>query len=648
MTDFQKMVQVATEDPERLRKALEDAETVPALLAYVHLSQDFSLMNEAADFIDGAWSFQERIPNELKSRISDALCDLLVEYARTGRDAPPAPSSADLLKMMNLCVNGGVSDAYVPLLKQEMNLSAPDGRAVHWRRDPSELNLNNRHAIIIGGGFGGICAAIRLKQMGIPFTILEKNAGFGGTWLENSYPGCGVDTPNHFYCYAFNAKPDPAWTRQFSSRDEVLNYIETTAGKFALKDHTRFGIEVTALEFDETTNKWEITCKRNQGGGETLSADFVITAVGQLNRPVVPDIKGLASFKGPAFHSARWDHNVELAGKRVAIIGTGASAMQAGPTIADQVKSLTVFQRSPPWIMNNPNYRKPVSEGTRWVLNKVPFYSEWLRFQLLWASSDGFHHSLIKDPDWKGDDTALNATNAKMRADLRAYIREELEGDEELCAKVTPNYPPYGKRMLRDNGWYKMLKRSNVTLVSCGVSEITEDAIISANGERHPVDVLVLATGFRASQILWPLKLKGRDGVKLSDIWGEDDARAYLGITVPKFPNFFMTYGPNTTLAHGGSIIFQIECQVSYIMQAIRQAIETNSTRIEVREDIHDRYNEEVDRLCSQMVWSHPRVRNYYMNAKGRVVAASPWSLLQYWQNTHQFNAEEYLFAKSA
>lgn len=648
MTEFQKMVQAATADPKKLRAALQDAEIVPTLLSYVHLTRDFSLMNEAAEFIDGAWSFQQRIPSELKSRICAALVDVLIEFARLKRDAPPTPSSDDLLRMMNLCVNGGVSEAYVPLLQQEMNLSAPDGRAVVWRRDSAELNLADKHVVIIGGGFGGICAAVRLRQMGISFTILEKNSGFGGTWFENSYPGCGVDTPNHFYCYAFNPNPEPAWKRQFSSRDEVLNYIETIARKYGLKDHTRFDVEASEIAFDEATNRWSVHIGNRSGSSETLTADFVITAVGQLNRPVTPDIPGLDQFQGNAFHSARWDHDVELSDKRVAIIGTGASAMQAGPTIAESVRSLTVFQRTPHWIMNNPNYRKPVSEGTRWLLNRLPYFSEWLRFMLLWASSDGFHHSLIKDPEWAGDDLALNATNAQMRRDLMAYIREELDGDEELIAKVTPDYPPYGKRMLRDNGWYKMLRRPNVELVSEGIAEVTEDAVVAEDGSRHLADVLILATGFRASQILWPLKVRGRNNAQLSDIWGEDDARAYLGITVPKFPNFFMTYGPNTTLAHGGSVIFQIECQVAYIMQAIRHAIETDSARIEVRPEVHDTFNEEVDLRCSQMVWSHPKVQNYYMNSKGRVVAASPWSLLEYWQNTREFHPEEYLFGQSA
>ena len=644
MTDFQKMVQAATADPEELRRALEHAEIVPVLLAYVHLSRDFSLLNEAAEFIDGAWSFKQRIPAELRSRICASTVNVLLKYAETDRDPPPTPSADDLLNMMNLGVNGGVSEDYVPLFKQEMNLSAPDGRAVSWRRDPSDLNLARRHVVIVGGGFGGICAAIRLKNMGIPFTILEKNYGFGGTWLENSYPGCGVDTPNHLYCFAFHPKPNPAWTRQFSKRDEVLNYIQSTAKAFDLWNCTRFGIEVTDIQFDEASAKWLVLFRNADGCTEEIAADFVITAVGQLNRPVTPDIPGLDKYEGPAFHSARWDHGVDTKGKNVAIIGTGASAMQAGPSIAPDVQSLTVFQRTPQWIMNNPNYRKPVSEGTRWLLGRLPFFSEWLRFQLLWATSEGFHHTLLRDPDWKDEQTAINATNAQLRDDLLTHIREELEGDEDLIAKATPNYPPYGKRMLRDNGWYKMLMRPNVSLVTEGIAEIREEAIVSTNGELYPVDVIVLATGFRASQILWPLNVEGRKNLRLSDVWGKDDARAYLGITVPDFPNFFMTYGPNTTLAHGGSVIFQIECQVAYIMQAIRQTIETESRTVEVRAFVHDSFNEEVDRRCAQMVWNHSQVKNYYMNSKGRVVAASPWSLLEYWQKTREFAPEEYLF----
>jgi 4-hydroxyacetophenone monooxygenase len=366
------------------------------------------------------------------------------------------------------------------------------------------------------------------------------------------------------------------------------------------------------------------------------------TAVGQLNRPAIPRIDGLERFRGPVFHTARWDRSIKLKGKRVAMIGTGASGMQTGPSIAPEVAHLTVFQRTPHWAMNNPNYHKEVNPGTIWTLEHIPYYAQWMRFQLFWASSDGFHASLQVDPEWPMPDCSLNEANHKMRELIIDYVRKELEDDKELLAKVIPSYPPYGKRMLRDNYWYRMLKRPNVELVTGRISHITEDAIVTEDGASHPADVIILATGFPASKMLWPMEIKGRNGRTIRDIWGDDDPRAYLGITVPGFPNLFVTYGPNTNLAHGGSIIFHLECQVRYILQAVREMIEQGYATLEVRPDVHDGYNKLVDEKCRNMVWAHPGVTSWYKNRHNRVTVTSPWRLLDYWRLTRHFVPEDY------
>jgi 4-hydroxyacetophenone monooxygenase len=296
--------------------------------------------------------------------------------------------------------------------------------------------------------------------------------------------------------------------------------------------------------------------------------------VGQLNRPSVPKIRGLDDFEGPMFHTARWDSGVDLKGKRVAMIGTGASAMQAGPSIAPDVAHLRVFQRTPHWAMNNPNYHRAVSAGNAWALERIPYFSNWLRFQLFWASSDGFHASLHADPSWTSPAISLNEANHKMRELIVDYVRGELDGDERLLAKVIPGYPPYGKRMLRDNHWYRMLKRGNVALETDPISHVTEDAIVMKDGTVHPADVIILATGFQASRMLWPLDIRGAAGTRSAATGATTTRAAYLGIAAPNYPNLFLVYGPNTNLAHGGSIIFHTECQVRYIAQALREMVE--------------------------------------------------------------------------
>jgi 4-hydroxyacetophenone monooxygenase len=634
------MFDSAVRDEQALRAALADADIAPMLMVLVQLSGDLEILEEVAPHIHGAWSFLESVPENLKQKVRDRLVAVLKDYAASGREPPRRIPSDTLQKMMSAGVGQMVPEEYIPLLVEETRLGEEDTRAVRWQRDPARLEIRAFKVVVIGAGFAGLCAAIRLKELGIPFEVLEKNDDLGGTWLENEYPGCAVDTPNHFYSYSFNS--NSKWSRHFSQRDEILAYINATADKYDVRRYIRFGTEVTVAEFDEGEARWRVTVRGRGGGVETIDCNAVITAVGQLNRPSIPPIAGLPLFRGPVFHTARWDRTVDLKGKRVAMIGTGASAVQAGPTIAPDVERLVVFQRTPHWLMHNPNYHKPVSPGNLWALENLPYFANWLRFQLFWAGSDGFHASLQMDPNWPMPDSSLNEANHKMRELIIGYVRAELDDDKALLAKVIPGYPPYGKRMLRDNYWYRMLKRSNVELATGSISHVTEDSIVMEDGTAQPVDVIIMATGFQASRMLWPMDIRGRNGRTIRDIWGDDDPRAYLGITVPGFPNLFLTYGPNTNLAHGGSIIFHTECQVRYITQALREMIENGYATLEVRADVHDGYNKLVDEKCRNMVWAHPGVTSWYKNRHNRVTVTSPWRLLDYWKLTRHFVPEEY------
>ncbi len=634
------MFQTAVQDEAALRAALAEADIAPTLMVLVQLSGEMDLLDEVAPHIQGAWSFMETVPEPLKQKVRDRLVEVLKDYAATGREPPADIPPATLQRMMSAGVGQTVPEEYIPLLVEETCLNGGDPRAVHWTGVPSPADVQAFKVVIIGARFSGLCAAIRLKDLGIPFEIIEKNPDVGGTWLENAYPGCAVDTPNHFYSYSFN--PNEAWSRHFSRRDELLAYIRATVDKYGLRPHIRFGTEVTAAAFDEGTARWQVTLRGQDGLAETIATNAVISAVGQLNRPSIPPIPGMERFQGPLFHTARWDGSVDLAGKRVAMVGTGASGMQTGPSIAPEVARLTVFQRTPHWAVYNPNYHKDVTAGNKWAIAHIPFYAKWMRFQLFWAGSDGFHATLRVDPAWPHPERSLNAQNQQMRDMIIDYVRKELDGDEDLLAKVIPPYPPYGKRMLRDNYWYRMLKRPNVDLVTGSIREITENAIVLQDGSVHEVDVIIMATGFQASKMLWPMELKGRGGRSIRDVWGDDDPRAYLGITVPGFPNLFLTYGPNTNLAHGGSIIFHTECQVRYILQALRHMIETGQSTLEVSREAHDEYNRQVDEMHRGMVWAHPGVMSWYKNRHNRVTVTSPWRLLDYWKMTRTFDPAAY------
>jgi 4-hydroxyacetophenone monooxygenase len=640
---MQNAFQSAVQDTHALRQALGCADVTPAVMVLTHLTGDFGLLNEIAPHIRGAWNFMASVPEELKERVNAELIQVLERFASQGLPIPQLPDPPTLRRMMSLAVGAEVPEEYVDLFVEELRLGETDTRALQWRKDVGDLG-GKFSVVIIGAGLSGICAGIRLKQAGVPFVILERNKGVGGTWFENDYPGAGVDTPSQFYSYSFN--PNPEWSRHFAKQAEILKYIDDTVDKFGLREHIRFETTVTSARYDEATSRWVVRSRSAEGHDE-LSANVLITAAGH-NVPATPKFKGLDSFKGEVVHTAQWDHRVQVAGRRVAMIGTGASGMQVGPEIAPEVQQLTIFQRTPHWAMGNSNYLRSTEEGQQWALRHIPLFSEWARFLLFWAASDGFHKTLHVDPDWKHPDISLNSENHAMRENIIAYMRQELDGDEELLRKCTPSYPPYGKRLLRDNNWFKMLKRPNVELVTDAVKEITPTGVMTRAGDSYEVDVLVLATGFHASKLLWPIDIVGRGGRSIRDAWGDDDPRAYKGMTVPGFPNMFVIAGPNTILSHGGSAIFHTECQVTYILQAIRELVEQRLTYVEVKPEVYEAYTDLVDARHKNMVWAHPGVTSWYKNAKNRVTMSSPWRLVDFWRLTQRFQPDEFFIGHAA
>jgi 4-hydroxyacetophenone monooxygenase len=629
-------------DRKALRAALGVADVAPMLMVLTHLGGDPAWLDRVAPYITGPWSYHDKTPADVKQELVEALIDILQAHADSNQPLPKAPPSVLLPKMLCTCTGQVVPPEYMPVALEEMDLANEDPRAVPWRKQPSAEQLAQFHVLVIGAGFSGIAMGIRLKEAGIPYTIIEKNDAIGGTWYENTYPGVGVDTANHFYSYSFDINHD--WDHFFAKGDEILKYIRRNAARHQIEDCIHFNEEVTDAVWDDNAALWHVNTRHADGRTTDYTANVLVGAVGQLNRPRYPHIAGLENFKGPKFHTARWDHSVSYKGKRVGMIGTGASGMQIGPAIAPEVGRLTIFQRSPHWAMHNPLYFETVSDAKKWVLKNIPFYAKYFRFQLFWSSSDGFHRMLQIDPNWHDKKHSLNALNAEIRKQIEAYIASEVNNDPELIRKATPEYPPYGKRMLRDNHWFRMLTRANVDLVVDRIDHVEADAVVMTDGTRHEVDMLVLATGFEAAKFLAPMHIHGRGDATIRGRWGDDDPRAYMGITVPEFPNFFLLYGPNTNLAHGGSAVFHSECQIRYIMQGIRELIETGASSLELKSGPFWEYQEKVDHAHRNMVWSHPGVTSWYKNKNGRVTANSPWRLVDYRDMTLHFNAADYDF----
>jgi len=577
------------------------------------------------------------LSEQAQQTVRDSLASVLDELASGQRSLPPLPTEAELVEMMSVCLGERVPPEYAPMAMEEMGFR---DRTLAWRKPPPAARLATFRVMVIGAGFTGLCAAYRLKQMGFAFEVVEKNPELGGTWFENHYPEAGVDTPNHFYSYSF--APNTGWSSNYSKRDEMLDYQRKVAADLDLRRHIDFGVEVLKMDWHEDRRRWEVTTREADGSTRSRWADAVITAMGFLNRPKLGSIPGIDTFTGPSFHSARWRDDVPLQGKRIGVIGTGASAMQFLRSVAAQAAQVTIFQRSPQWARPPQDYHGTVSTESKWLLQNIPYYYAWYRFGLMWRFGDGLLPTVRRDPNWPTPQRSMNHRNDRQRQQLTEHLLKELEGRPDLIEKCLPDYPPYGKRILIDNGWYQALKRPNVELVTEAVDHVEGSGIVDAIGRRHEVDVILLATGFEPGKLLWPIEIRGRKGLLLSDVWADDQPRAHLGITMPGFPNLFVTTGPNTGLAHGGSAIFVSEVQVRYITAMLREMFERSLSDVEVLAPVHDAYNDRVDAEHAELVWTHPGMRNWYRNAQGRVFAVMPWRLVDYWQMTHEPDLSEF------
>jgi 4-hydroxyacetophenone monooxygenase len=634
--------EVDATDDETIARIVRRAYLPPLLAALAQATGDLSLLRDdlrpdpnRAREPQGGMSTEQR----------EAAREVAVEALKLLRDSssrgPMPEADTDALReMMAFTIGERVSDDYLALLLEELALSGEDLRAPGWHKDTVDHDRPFR-VVIVGAGMSGLLAAHRLQQAGVPYVVIEKNDDVGGTWLENCYPGCRVDVPNHLYSYSFAQRDD--WPQQFTPQGILLDYFRRCADDLRLTDNIRFGTEVLRAEFREDLGDWKLTLGNPDGSHESLEANALVSAVGQLNRPNLPDITGRDSFDGPSFHSAEWDHTVDLTGKRVAVIGTGASAIQIIPAIADEVAELFVFQRTPSWFMPTPQYYAPMSDEMQWLLANVPFYSQWYRFWLFWRLAEGALPAARVDPDWPAGNGSVSALNDELRVMLTQYIEMQFADTPELLDQVVPRYPPLAKRMLLDNGiWAATLKRDHVHLESGGIARITPRGIVTGDGREHEVDVVVYATGFEASRFLTPMKITGRSGVDLHEHWGHDDARAYLGITVAGFPNLFCLYGPNTNLVANGSVIFFSECVVRYIVGCVHLLLEQKKRALDCLPAVSDAYNTRVDEGNAQMAWGASTVNSWYKNSRGRVTQNWPFTLLEFWERTRRPDPADY------
>ncbi|HEY9265935.1 MAG TPA: FAD-dependent oxidoreductase [Mycobacterium sp.] len=623
----------------QLTAALDDANLPTVLAVLVQLTGDRSYLEDrfkpgpmrgSGDHDDAG------LDPERQRLLRQEAKDVIMRHRR-GQLDPAAPlEPSDVVDILSVVVGDEVPENEAGLLSEELGLVS---------RRPTPLSDDDQpfapRVLIIGAGFSGLAAAIRLQEAGLPFTVVDKNEAPGGTWVENIYPGAGVDTPVHLYSFSFAQRPD--WPRYFAGRPEVAQYLLDVAKENGVAEAIEYGTEVREAVWSDNQRTWDIELCTSDGKIETRTFDFVVSAVGQFNRASWPDLPGLDTFEGPVEHTAQWQPEMDLAGKRVAVVGSGASAMQLVPAIRESAAHTFVFQQSPQWILPNPNTGKPVSQEKQFLMANVPGYLGWYRLRQAWNFGDRMHPVLRIDPNWQPGDRSINEHNERHRQFLTRYIESKLEGRPDLLAKCVPTYPPYGKRPLLDHGWFEALCSDHVTLVNSRVAAVEPDSVSTASGERFEVDVIILATGFETLNMLGPIEVRGRSGATLRESWGVDDAKAMLGMTVPDFPNFLMLFGPNTNAGHGGSLVMTVEMQVRYLIQMLTWMSQERLSRVEARPEAFDAYITELDAALAESIWTHPGMSTYYRNAAGRIVTNLPWTNAEYWHRTATLDRGDYV-----
>jgi cation diffusion facilitator CzcD-associated flavoprotein CzcO len=474
--------------------------------------------------------------------------------------------------------------------------------------------------VIVGAGFAGIGMAIKLKQAGYhDFVVLEKGDDLGGTWRDNTYPGCACDVPSHLYSYSFELNPD--WSRMFAPQEEIWEYLRGCASRYGVLPHIRYGARVASMEYDERALRWRVELD----GGGVLKPRAVVSGIGALHVPSYPDVPGRDAFRGTAFHSARWDHSADLAGKRIAVIGTGASAAQFVPRIAPLAGHLTVFQRTPPWVQAKPDFAFSPAARRALRLPGAARALRWLIYAAMESRALGFtvHPSLMK------------AHERMARRHLESQV-----ADPELRRALTPDYTIGCKRVIISSDYYPALTRENVSLVTGGVKEIRQRSVVDASGTEHEADVIIYGTGFKVTEALQELDIVGRGGVKLREAW-RDGIEAYLGVTTTGFPNLFFLLGPNTGLGHN-SVVLMIESQVHYVMECLRLLSRTRATALDVRPEAQREFNRKLHARLDPLVWNAGGCSSWYLDEHGVNRTIWPGFTFEYWARTRKVKPGDY------
>jgi 4-hydroxyacetophenone monooxygenase len=655
---FTHHVRKAVQSAAELREHLQAAPGNHLLLSAVHVTRDTSLLDRYADKVVGNTLIRALLnPSDQQEDSPQARAELIELLVETlSNEDQPGYLSVEALRDLNLL--GRMSDVAaglpVPEKHLAMNLEqagfVPDQRAV----TPTKTPPKTLSIAIIGAGMTGLDAAVKAADRGFDFEVYEMESGIGGLWWSQTYPGVAVDTPSMYYSLSWEVTPD--WSRFFPLGDEYRAYLTRIAEKYELTDHLHFNSEVTRMEWLDTEQVWELTIFSSADHTtRTVRAAAVITGAGHLNRPKYPDVKGRESFAGESIHTARW-RDVDLEGKKVAVVGVGAAGVQVIATIASTVEHLTVFQRQAHWISPNTLGDGLVSDSERWLRRHLPYYLQWSRLAIF-AQVNSFSYRMnLVDKEWcKTHPLSISPENhALMQISLK-YINGTFGEGSELAKKLTPDFAFGGKRPVRDpgdfepGGYYYALSQPHVDVVTSAIARVVPEGIVTADGRLVELDVIIWATGMTLDW-LSPIQIVGRDGVILNDVWVDNNPRTYLGGTVPGFPNLFVNDGPNTGVATGGAgHNFMTETVNHFMFECLQLVVENGATSIEVTQEAHDAHNERIEEAMLGLIWTHEHgADTYYRNQAGRIILPSPFPPEVLWEMSQTPDAPKFVLRTPA
>lgn len=564
-----------------------------------------------------------------EERIKAKAAAFLKQYRDSGARQIDRGPEARLRKSLSLTANEEVPEDELPIWLEEAAFDRW-ARGVRWTGDEAPTSVRDFKVAVIGTGISGLNVAVQLKRAGIPFVVIEKNPEIGGSWYENRYPGARVDTPSRGYTHLFSYDYPFPWG--YSPRDENLKYFKWVTDHFEIREQIDFETEVVSMCWSDEQKTWTLEAE-HPSGVRTYEVNAVVSCVGFLSRPKLPAIEGMESFEGEAFHTAAWPDRVDVDGKRVAVIGSGASSYQTTPVIAKTAAQTFLFQRTPNWCFEDFAYLKELPPQVLWLDRNFPFYANFVRFRVAALINPVQSSAGIRaDPDFE-DPHAVSPANKATRDMCIEFIERKLAAKPELIEKMTPDFPPLASRPIRidaHDGVYDALARDEVTLVSDPIEKITAAGIV-AGGKTYELDLIAFATGFRANDFLWPMEVRGRGGVRIEEVWAKDGPRAYLGAMVPDFPNLFMCYGPNSNNFGGFTVVDLLELVAQFSLRCVAGLIEQGKKSVEVSHDAYWRFASILDESERTMVYMDPRADNYYQNG-GRSCVNGPVDIRRMWR----------------